>query len=33
MTLTLEIMLGIAALIFASRFNIIINNIKYEMGK
>lgn len=33
MSLALEIMLGVAALIFASNFKIIINKIRYEMGK
>jgi len=33
MTLALEIMLGVAALIFANNFKIVINKIRYDMGK
>jgi hypothetical protein len=33
MTLALEIMLGVAALLFAVNFKVVVNNITYEMGK
>lgn len=33
MTLALEIMLGVAALLFAVNFKVVINKINYEFGK
>jgi hypothetical protein len=33
MTLALEIMLGVAALLFAVNFKVVVNNITYEMEK